>query len=278
MGRPSSDAYGHEVWDYFKYRTARAPIVLTMVSSGIRVGAWDFLHWEDIEPIQQDGELAAAKITVYRGETDQYFSFITPEAYRALKEYMDFRERSGEKISPSSPLMRDIWYGDRLGRRGHEAKRPVRIQAGGVKRLVEDAIYNARIRKPLEKGKRRHEFQALHGFRKFFKSTCEKNIKTLHAEILLGHNIGLNANYYRPKEEDLLTDYLKAIPSLTLLEQPVRETSKDLASMKKELADLKKRVKRWEDFTKRFSGMTNDQLTEVGNAIAQERAEQEKEV
>ena len=58
------------------------PIVYTMISSGIRLGAWDYLKWKHIVPIMDDkGEVLTAKIIVYAGEHDEYYSFITPEAY-----------------------------------------------------------------------------------------------------------------------------------------------------------------------------------------------------
>jgi hypothetical protein len=57
------------------------PIVLTMISSGIRVGAWEWLKWKNIIPIERQGLIIAAKITVYADEPEQYFSFITSEAY-----------------------------------------------------------------------------------------------------------------------------------------------------------------------------------------------------
>ena len=41
-------------------------IVTTMVSSGIRLGAWNYLKWKHITPITRDGKIVAAKITVYR--------------------------------------------------------------------------------------------------------------------------------------------------------------------------------------------------------------------
>ena len=37
------------------------PIVYTMVSSGIRLGAWDYLRWGHVQPISQNGNLVAAK-------------------------------------------------------------------------------------------------------------------------------------------------------------------------------------------------------------------------
>jgi len=49
-----------------------------MVSSGIRVGAWDYLRWGNIRPVEQDGKIMAARIIVYAGEDDSYVTFITP--------------------------------------------------------------------------------------------------------------------------------------------------------------------------------------------------------
>ena len=68
------------------------PIVFTMISSGIRIGAWDFLRWKNVIPLTGDGgEVVSAKLVVYSGDSEEYFSFITPEAYISLKEWMDFR-------------------------------------------------------------------------------------------------------------------------------------------------------------------------------------------
>jgi hypothetical protein len=39
-------------------------IVYTMASSGIRIGAWDYLCWSHIRPIERNGEIVAAKIIV----------------------------------------------------------------------------------------------------------------------------------------------------------------------------------------------------------------------
>ena len=42
------------------------PIIYTMVSSGIRLGAWDYLRWKHITPLTgSSGELLAARISVY---------------------------------------------------------------------------------------------------------------------------------------------------------------------------------------------------------------------
>jgi hypothetical protein len=63
-------------------------VVCTMASSGIRLGAWDYLKWEHIKPIHMDGNLVAAKILIYAGDKEEYFSFLTPEAYSELKSWI----------------------------------------------------------------------------------------------------------------------------------------------------------------------------------------------
>lgn len=65
-------------------------IVCTMASCGMRLGAWDYLRWGNIEPIIRQSEIIAAKITIYARDDEEYFSFITPEAYYHLEKWMDF--------------------------------------------------------------------------------------------------------------------------------------------------------------------------------------------
>lgn len=78
-------------------------IICTMASSGIRLGAWDYLKWGHIIPIKNDEskEVIAAKIIVYAGEEESYFSYLS-KAFGFLKEWMNFREISGEIIKENS--------------------------------------------------------------------------------------------------------------------------------------------------------------------------------
>lgn len=210
------------------------PIIFTLASSGIRLGAWDFLKWKHIIPLYgNDGAVIAAKIIVYPGEDEQYYSFITSEAYLALKEWMEFRESYGEKISGESWLMRDLWKTTNIdyGAKSGLAKRPQKLKSSGIKRLIERALWEQGIRQPLDKGQRRHEWKAAHGFRKLFKTVSEQHMKPINVEILMGHNIGVSASYYRPKEHEVLEDYLRASDHLTIsggkkLEKQISELTK----------------------------------------------------
>ena len=53
-----------------------------------------------------------------------------------------------------------------------------------------------------------------HGFRKFFTTQLiNSKVNPEIREMLLGHKIGLSSAYYRPTEEEMLSEYEKAIDS-----------------------------------------------------------------
>ena len=186
------------------------PIVCTMASPGIRLGAWDYLKWKYIIPIERKGKVIAAKIIVYPSDVEEYFTFITLEAYSALEKWMQYRQSSGENITGESWILRNVWdsrAGVKLGIVGE----PKKLEPLGIKRIVETALWTQGVRKKLEKGKKRHEFQAHYGFRKWFKTRCElAGMRSINIEKLMGHSIGISDSYYRVTEDELLEDYLKA--------------------------------------------------------------------
>lgn len=140
------------------------PLVYTMASSGIRLGAFDYLRWGDIIPVVRHDNIVAARIRIYAEEEDEYYSFITKEAYDSLCEWMTYRKESGEEVSENSWLMRNLW--DVTTPRGKGVVTfPKKLKSSGIKRLVERALWAQGLRKKLSLGKRRHEFQADHGFR-----------------------------------------------------------------------------------------------------------------
>lgn len=192
-------------------------IVFTMCSSGIRLGAWNYLRWGDITPIKQDDDVVAAKIVVYAGDEEQYISFISPEAYLELEKWINSRINSGEKITKDSWLMRDLWNTEKFSR--GLVSVPKKLTSYGIKRLIERALHAQGIRGRLPDGQTRHEFQAAHGFRKFFKTHCEQSMRPINVELLMGHSTGISDSYYRPNENELLQDYLNAIPHVTLLSE-----------------------------------------------------------
>jgi hypothetical protein len=194
-------------------------IVYAMASGGFRLGAWDFLQWKDVTPMNNDnGEHIAAKLRIYSGEPEEYYTFITPEAYDAIKDWIDFRASYGEIITEDSWVMRDLWqttimnYGAKWGL----ATNPKKLQSLAVKRLLDRALWEQGIRHALPSGKKRHEWKGAHGYRKFYKSRAEQVMKPINVEITMGHDLGISESYWRPTEAEVLDDYMKAIPLLTI--------------------------------------------------------------
>jgi hypothetical protein len=218
-------------------------IILVMASSGIRIGAWDYLKWKHVTPIKNEkGQMIAAKIIVYAGDVEEYYSFITPETYNCLREWMDFRASFGENITPDSWLMRDLWQitnSDR-GKKNGLATYPKKLKSRGVKSIIERALHEQRLRTTLPAGVRRHEWKGAHGFRKFYKTRAEQVMKPINVEITMGHNIGISSSYYKPTEKEVLEDYQKAVDLLTVNDDNrLREKILSLEQKQNDLALIK---------------------------------------
>ena len=224
-----------EIQRLVKYPDRRIKgIVYTMLSSGIRIEAWNYLKWKHVQVMKNDegNKILAAKLIVYAGEREQYYSFITPEAYNHLKDYMDYRAHHGEQITDNSWIIRNafdslIKNGSNLGK----ATEPRQLKDSGIKSLLERAAKSEGLFPPLIKGQKRREWKVSHGLRKYFKTKCENaGMRSLHIEMLLGHNTGVTKSYYRPLESEMLEDYHKAVELLT-----VEETNKKVDKIKTEI-------------------------------------------
>ncbi len=187
-------------------------IVLLCCSTGIRLGAIASLTWRDIEPLFKDGDLVAAKLIVYREDPEEYSTFMTPECYHALAEYRKRREAIGELVTPTSPLIRDVWDNNKYrASRKQDPKVAKALSAKAIGNEMGDLLRKVGLRKA---GDKKHEFKQVHGFRKFFKTNAERGMKTIDVEKLLGHA----ENYYKPSTHYLLDEYVKVVPLLTISE------------------------------------------------------------
>jgi hypothetical protein len=96
-------------------------------------------------------------------------------------------------------------------------------------------IQGIRPKLNLTNGEKNHEWKALHGFRKFFKTQTERVMKSLNVEILMGHDIGLANSYYKPSQQELLDDYLRSADLLTI--------QNDKSRLEKQISELKEKSK-----------------------------------
>jgi hypothetical protein len=202
---------------------------------------------------------------------------------------MDFRKLYGEPITGDSWLMRNMFAVADLKREERPAgsKRSggsmVRVsnikplKTKTISRILIRALYEQGLRETLEDGKRQHEFKSGHAYRKYFKTKAEQVMNRLNSELLLGHAIGLSSSYYRPTEQELLQDYLKAVPSLTINE------IKDIAVLREQQEVLEKRTQEKDNEVEQLKAKINalereeeNQLEHANKELEELKARQEK--
>ena len=244
-------------------------LILLLESSGIRVGEALRLRFADVT-------LDANPPVVYirtSKDGDPYVSFLSYEAKEALKEWYkvraDYIDMAKGKIRNNLSKVKD-WS---------RATAPP----------TEDTIFpftyvSARngFAKALRTAKvgRKDEFTHIgsihvHMLRKMFLSQIKKRIPSEVAEQLVGHKTYLSDAYRRYTFSELLQYYKQGEPALLVYGSGAgaEVLDKEKQDLQQELADLKARVAQWEAFTRKFMGMSNDQLTAIGNKVAPDLAE-----
>jgi hypothetical protein len=249
-------------------------IVYVMCSSGVRLGAWDFMKVKHITPIKDEktGEIKAAKLLVYAGEdNDEYITFMTGEAYKAVKEYLDFRASYGEEITGNSWVLRTEFRTTDIKRKKHygnvsKIDKPEQFHSEAIGRFIVRALQKQGIRDELPEGQRRYDFRGVHGMRKWFKTRAEQAMLRTNVELLMGHDIGLSTAYYKASEYELYIDYLRAIPYLSIND----ENAKDYKNLKeqqeasnKELEETKTQLQRMQEEQQEMRELLNTSLTKM---------------
>ena len=143
----------------------------------------------------------------------------------------------GETITGESWLMRDIWQTTNIdyGAKWGLATNPKKLKRQRYKTTFGTCLMGTGDSSTSQRRYKTSRMEAAHGFRKFYKSHAEQVMRPINVEITMGHNIGLSASYYKPTENQVLEDYLKATDLLTI--------SNDKVILKKEVAELQQKSK-----------------------------------
>lgn len=224
-------------------------ILLIMTSSGVRVGSIPSLRLKHLQKLADDNE-NIYRITVYENTNDEYFTFTTPECSKAIDNYLDYRARNGEQLTPESYLVRKQFDINDL----EQVKKSIKpIQIGTLRTLINITTIKAGLRQTNHIGtkKERKPIALTHSFRKFFTTQLVKlKINPEIREMLLGHKIGLASAYYRPTEEEMYSEYTKAVNNLTINEEnrlrikvaKLEVEKTDYDALAGEIASIKKKM------------------------------------
>jgi hypothetical protein len=226
-------------------------IILMFSSAGFRLEAWDYFCWKDVVLFEDENKhYKGAALRVYRGDPEEYWTFITPEACKILLVYKEeWKSRFLRYPNDDHPLIASTRFDV-----------PHRLHQKGVRARVDKIVTKIGLRDQLKKGRRRYEIQLDHGFRKYFNTMMRRaKVDYLDKEDMMGHKVGLEKHYERYNQEDFerFPEYEKAIPFLTISDD--ERIKIENLKLKKEKSELGIKASQIQ--------LQNDELTRQGQAI-----------
>ena len=208
-------------------------VILLMCSSGMREGA--------IAPIklahtERMGDIY--KITVYKNDPEEYTTFCSPECAKAIDDYLSYRQRYGESLHPSAPLIRQVF--NKIN--PIDSAQPKPLGVGSVENIIYRAIYDSGLREKKNviagEPRYRHEVMQSHGLRKFFNTQIvTSGMSVLYAEMLMGHR-GLTMEYVKPTVLQLYEEYMKIVDSVTIDES--QKLKREVKTLREENTEIQK--------------------------------------
>ena len=193
-------------------------IVLLFASCGLRPGAIPSLVLRNLQDLE---DYKLHKITIYEGHEKQYFTLCTPECSKAIHNYLDYRQRSGERLTDNSPLIRQQFDRNDI----LQVKNPKPLKLRGINQLLDILLYKSGLHELVHRTEghsrdKRKETARANGFRKFvITQMAESDVDFEIRESLVGHSLGLSAHYLRHSEQKVISEWLKCVDSLTINEE-----------------------------------------------------------
>jgi len=182
-------------------------IIHFIASTGVRIGALSELKIKHVQNMPHDCKV----VTIYSDDIEEYFTFLTPEASKALDDYLDKRSHDGENLDPEHPLFRQNYA---IGMAKPKSLVKVSIQA-----IIDRILRRAGLR--FGRDGTRREIQLDHGFRKRWNTIVKTTdgINIILAEKMFGHStptLPLDETYVDVSIEKLFDEFKKVIPELTI--------------------------------------------------------------
>ena len=236
-------------------------IILLLASTGCRVGALPALTLGNLTKIPDHG---LYKVTFYEDTNNEYYTFTTREtAQTGIDNYLLYRKRSGENISfnektqrwepDNAPLIRQQFdVNDLL-----QVKQPKPVELNAIRHLLTVHLIRCGLRTrehataPQSNGKIRKPISLSKGFRKrcislFIEAGLNHEIR----ELLVDHATQLDQHYFRPTEDQVLKEYLKAESYLTI--DPSIRLAQENQNLKLEVSRFDKMQKQIEELNRRM--------------------------
>jgi len=214
-------------------------LVLLLASSGCRIGAIPEMRLRHLSRIEE-----SYAIKIYEGDKEETFVFTTPEATKAIDDYLDERRKDGEYVDDETPLFRTAY---RLGIE--------RVKSCSVDNLthIMGRLVSVIERKRTGKTKR-FDIAKNHGFRKLFSTAIKETVgvSPTMTEKLINHRgiVQMDGSYFAPSMQKMFESYKKTIPELVFGEterlrienENKQKKIEELESDKKRIAELERNM------------------------------------
>jgi integrase len=208
--------------------------VLLMASTGMRVGGLAEVQLKHIQRRYLDDLKVnyVYKIIVYGSSSKyKYTTFCSPEAAKAVDEYLNMRKRYGENLH-QDPETGNWSPGDTpvIIRQFNKTKLNHQvsfIQPDSIRLVISLKLSQLGIKNDIVMpnsddpnrvpGLYKYELHPCHSLRIFavtqmHRARLDKTIR----EMLVGHSIGLDSSYCKLSDDEILEEYLKAVDNLTI--------------------------------------------------------------
>lgn len=211
-------------------------IVGIFATSGIRRSALPPLKLKHIQKVLiPETNSETYVLTIYaNSKKDRYQTFVTPEIAVLIDTYLQVRRSAGEETGPDSPLVREQ-YDPTANHAAAEddVKLARHVSQSTIAQLVSMLLVQAGLKDEI----RKRGIHEVHGFRKHvYTELIKAGVKEVNVKRIIGHSTGLGKNYDRQTVEDMLRDYAKAIPALTISNET--KLARQVEELKTQTADV----------------------------------------
>jgi integrase len=210
--------YNHEeIKKLLHISDIRMKVVITVLAStGMRIGGLTPLKLSQVKKIEDYG---IYRFTVYESTNDEYHTYCTPEAANYIDSYFEYRTRCGEQLKDDNYFIREQFDVNDLEQ---VRKHGRALTTESLTNVLHALVVKIGLRQINDQftGRERTLIPLAHGFSKFWTT------QAVHAKVnpeirsmLLGWKIGLMSAYYRPTENEMINEYMKAVNDLTINEE-----------------------------------------------------------
>lgn len=162
-------------------------------------------------------------VKIYDESDEGFWSFLTPEARRAIDRYFSWRKSiRKEEFDEETPIFSNH---SRNSKHQHMSEM-------GLRKVIEKALKKAGIER--SRVGTRYDKATITMFRKRFntKLKLDNHVNSNIAEKLMAHKRGLDGVYLQPTKEECFTEFIKAIQVLTVSKEEQQKLRIELQEKK----------------------------------------------